>query len=164
MENKITTVYVPGAEMAQLVRAVHEKGAAFQFTVTGASMKPAVRHNDVVTLSPLGDIPPMPGEVVAAAPAGDTSSRLVLHRVAAVKKGLFTIKGDNLRHPDAHVPLENISGVVTRIERQGKVISWPDRFKHPFKARLFFRFCLIYTRLRFYFMVAFCKKLRKNFC
>ena len=49
----------------ELIEAVHEKGASFRFQAKGYSMTPAIRNGDVITVSPLRDIEPRRGDVVA---------------------------------------------------------------------------------------------------
>jgi len=115
----------------------HEKGADFRFKAAGYSMTPAIRSNDVITISPLKEIPPFVGEVAAFRHAH--TDRLMIHRVVRKKKGIFFIKGDRARHMDGNIPLENILGVVTRVERGGRAVFWPDRFRHPLRAKLYAR-------------------------
>jgi hypothetical protein len=146
-EKKKEELSLPNTAMMELLRAVHDKGAAFRFKAAGFSMTPSIRNNDVITISPLKEIPPAVGEVVAF--RHPRSNRLLIHRVVRKKHGTFFFRGDNLRQTDSHIPRENILGVVTRVERRGRVLSWPDRFRHPLRARLYFRGYLAYTNIRF---------------
>lgn len=126
-----------GADMIGLVLAVHEKGAAFRFKAAGSSMKPFIRSGDVLTLSPLQGLPPLVGEVVAF--RHPQTHRLMVHRVVRRVNDSYFIKGDNLKKMDAHIPLDNILGVVTKVERKDKAIFWPNRFHHFLLARLYFK-------------------------
>jgi phage repressor protein C with HTH and peptisase S24 domain len=146
-QEKPTIVTVSAPDMIGLVKTVHEKGAAFRFKAAGSSMRPAICHNDMITIFPLKGMPPLKGEVVAFRQPG--TNGLLIHRVVRKKQGTFFIRGDNLRQTDAHVPLENILGVVTRVERRGRKLYRPDRFRHPLWARLYFRAYLVYTGIRF---------------
>lgn len=146
IEKKQEGVFIPGADMAELIAAVREKGADFRFKAPGMSMRPAVRHNDLVTLSPSRDIPPFTGEVVAF--RHPQTNRVFLHRVITKKGAFYSIRGDSLLWVDKHIPEENILGVVTGVERDGKAISWPHRFHHSLRARLYFRSYLVYLFLR----------------
>lgn len=146
-ENKKEELSIPGAAVMELLSAVHEKGAAFRFKAAGLSMTPAICNNDVITISPPEEIPPFVGEVVAF--RHPRTGRLLVHRVVRKKQGAFNIRGDSLRCTDSHIPRENILGVVTAVERQGRVLFWPDRFRHPFWARLYFRGYLAYRIMRF---------------
>lgn len=151
-EEKKEGLSLSSSEVMELLHAVHEKGADFRFKAAGFSMKPSIRNNDVITISPLKEIPPSVGEVVAF--RHPRSNRLLIHRVVRKKHGTFFIRGDNLRQIDSHIPLENILGVVTRIERQGRVLFWPDRFRHPSRARLYFRGYLVYLKIRYRLRIA----------
>lgn len=150
-EEKKEVLCISGPEVIELMQEVHEKGAAFRFKVAGLSMKPSICNNDVITLSHLKKFSPFVGEVVAL--FQPENSRFMLHRVVKKewKKGqtLYSIKGDNLRQIDARVTLEDILGIVTKVERRGKDIFWPDRFRHPFWARLYFRGYRDYTKMRY---------------
>jgi hypothetical protein len=139
-------VSISGPDMMELLRTVHEKGAAFRFKATGSSMRPCIRNNDMVTVSPLKGIPPFVGEVVAF--RHPHTNRLILHRVVRKREHSFFIKGDNLRVIDSHIPGENILGVVTTVERKGKAILWPDRFRHRFLAKRYFKGYIFYLNIR----------------
>lgn len=145
-EKKQEGVYIPGADMAELIAAVRERGADFRFKAPGMSMRPAIRHNDLITLSPYREIPPFTGEVVAF--RHPQTKRLFLHRVIRKKETFYSIRGDSLLWVDERIPEENILGVVTKVERGGKAIFWPHRFRRPIRARLYFRSYLIYLFLR----------------
>ena len=138
-------IFFSGSDMAGLLRAVQKKGAAFRFKATGISMKPSILDGDVLLVSPLPGISPYRGEVVAF--CHPQTNRLILHRVVRVKGESYFIRGDNLRRVD-HVERENILGVVTKIERRGKMIFWPDRFRRPVLSRLYLKGYLVYLYLR----------------
>jgi hypothetical protein len=146
-ENKKEELSITGTAVMELVRAVHEKGAAFRFKAAGLSMTPSICNNDVITISPLEEILPFVGEVVAF--RHPRTGGLLIHRVVRKKQSTFNIRGDSLRYTDSHIPRENILGVVTAVERQGRGLFWPDRFHHPFWARLYFGGYLVYREMRF---------------
>jgi len=146
-ENKKEELSITGTAAMELLRAVHEKGASFRFKAAGLSMTPSICNHDVITVSPLEKIPPFVGEVVAF--RHPRTDRLLIHRVVRKKQGAFFIRGDSLRYTDSHIPRENILGVVTAVERRGRRLFWPDRFHHPFWAKLYFRGYLAYREIRF---------------
>jgi hypothetical protein len=94
----------------------------------------------------LKGILPFSGEVVAF--RHPQTDRLILHRVVRKRENSFFIKGDNLRVIDSHIPEENILGVVTKVERKGKAIFWPDRFRHRFLAKRYFKGYISYLNIR----------------
>lgn len=101
-----------------LLRAVLDKGKPFRFQATGGSMSPFVRDGDVITVSPLSDIPPRLGDVVAF--IRPESGKLVVHRVVGKRDGSYLIKGDSAPDCADVIPRANILGRVTRVERDGK--------------------------------------------
>jgi signal peptidase I len=145
-EKRQGEIYIPAGDVVELIAAVREKGADFRFKAPGGSMRPAIRNNDLVTLSPLQGLSPFAGEVVAF--RHPQSNRLFLHRVIRKKEKLYFIRGDRLQWVDKHIPVENILGVVTEVERSGKTIFWPHRFHRPKRARFYFGSFLIYLSLR----------------
>ena len=45
---------------------------------------------------------------------------MVVHRIVAASRGIFLIQGDNNPAPDGWIPLTNVLGRVTLVEREGK--------------------------------------------
>jgi signal peptidase I len=155
MKNKdsIQEVSISGKILVELLQAVHEKGANFCFKATGRSMRPSIHNNDLLTLSPLKEMLPFPGEVVGF--RHPRTRNLIVHRIIKADKKGYTIRGDNLTFQDSEIPREHIIGVVTRVERKGKTIFWPNRIQNRIRARIYFRFYLIYLMNR-----RFIKKIR----
>lgn len=139
-------VYISSSEIAELVTAVQKKGASFRFKVGGSSMNPAIRSDDRLTISALRGVLPFTGEIVAF--RRSTTGRMLVHRVIKRENESYFIRGDNQRYVAAHIPLEQVIGVITKIEHRGRAIRWPDRFAHPFLARIYFRLWLVYICLR----------------
>lgn len=87
--------------------------------VTGSSMLPLLRHlKDCVILEPIHSI--NVGDIVLF---DRRNGRYALHRV--IKKGTdtFTMAGDNQWHMEKDLPMDQIVGVVTAIERNGRRID-----------------------------------------
>jgi hypothetical protein len=146
VDKKKEEVFLSGPDIMELLRAVQKKGAAFRFKATGSSMRPCICNNDMITVSPLKGIPPFPGEVVAF--RHPQTDRLILHRVVRKREHSFFIKGDNIQVIESLIPEENILGVVTKVERQGKAIFWPDRFHYRFLAKCYFKGYMTYINIR----------------
>lgn len=121
--------------MRELIDSVHARDAAIRFRVGGQSMHPSLREGDIITLSPLGDMLPRRGEVVAF--QFPDREALVIHRVLRVTPDGWLIKGDNNTAPDGVIPAANLCGVVTGVERHGCALGWPDR-RHARRAWLAF--------------------------
>lgn len=120
--------------LIEIISALREKGASFRFQAKGFSMGPAIRDGDVITLSPLFSLIPRRGDVLAF--RHPDRLRMVVHRVLRKRKNSFYFKGDNTPAADGWKPVENILGLITRVERQGKNVFWPDR-RHAW-ARFYF--------------------------
>jgi signal peptidase I len=114
-------LFLSGAVLLELLRSVLEKGVPFRFQANGFSMSPFIRDGDVVTVSPLFDLTPHLGDVVAVIEPG--TGRLVLHRVVEKKGSSYITKGDNIAKEDGLVPTENILGFVTKVERKGERVA-----------------------------------------
>ncbi len=111
-----------GRALAQLIRAAVERGRPFRFQAPGLSMYPFIRHGDLVEISPIRE-PVRIGQVVAVAMPPD--GRLVVHRVVRRERTWVQTQGDNCDMPDAHVPMEDVLGVVTAVRRMGRRVRVP---------------------------------------
>jgi signal peptidase I len=143
-ENPENGIMLSAPEMMGLMEAVHQKGASFRFQAKGFSMTPSIRDGDVITVSPLGGGKPRRGDVVAFRHL--ESPRMLVHRVLRKKRDRFLIKGDNCSDADGWIPGENILGVITRVERQGKNVFWPNRLYAW--ARFYFRLYIFWAPVR----------------
>jgi hypothetical protein len=109
---------VPGPALIELLRATLVEGTPFRFRARGFSMDPFIRDDDVITVSPLVDHPPGPGDVVAF--VQENAERLLVHRVIRVKESSYVIKGDNSAGAYGLIPGSNILGWVKKVERNNK--------------------------------------------
>jgi len=131
--------------LIDLIENILAKKAAFRFKVKGFSMLPFIREDDIVTVTPLSKLAVGLGRPVAF--VHPFSKKLVIHRIVAVRKDYYLIKGDNCFDSDGRVRKENILGSVSRIERGGKKALWclgPERFLIVFLSRMriiTFAFC-----------------------
>jgi signal peptidase I len=125
-----------GTAIIALLSAVHEKGADFRFRATGASMSPTIRDGDIITLSPPKGLKPVSGDILAF--RHPTTGKLIVHRVIKLSSDTFLGKGDNSLDPDGLIPMSNILGVVTRVERNGFSLFWPDIRRFSRVARIYF--------------------------
>ena len=121
----------------ELMQAVLSRNLPFRFCARGWSMAPFIHNGDVITVSPLQHPMPGIGEVVAFIRPGQ--ERLVVHRMVARHDKVVIFQGDNeLGNPEESIPLENLLGTVTKIQRNGHnvwiglgieryVIAWLSR-------------------------------------
>jgi len=134
---KDAEISLSGTAVIALLSAVHEKGADFRFRASGASMSPTIRNGDIITLSPPKRFKPASGDILAF--RHPETGKLIIHRAITVSSDTFLAKGDNSLDPDGHIPLSNILGVVTRVERNGFSLFWPDIRRFSGAARIYFR-------------------------
>ena len=125
-----------GRALVDLLRAVLNKGVPVRFQAKGFSMSPFIKNNDVVTISPLQGTRPGLGDIIAF--VHPETQGLCIHRIVRNKDGFFVTKGDNRSETEESVPIENILGSVTRVERDGKQVFLglgPERFLIAFLGR-----------------------------
>lgn len=104
------------------IRTWHElglEGSMLPVTITldGDSMRPLIRRGkDRVTILPLmRDI--KIGDVVLFCGGKE---RYVVHRVYKLREGWVRTLGDNCLNPDPWMPLEQVWGLIVRMERGGR--------------------------------------------
>ncbi len=114
-----------GEALTELLRAVLAKGRPFRFRARGWSMSPFIKDGDVVTVAPLAGRRPRTGHVVAFLHPG--TGNVAIHRVVRMKDGRFSVRGDNAYDPDGLLTADRILGVVTRIERDGRLVRGAGR-------------------------------------
>ena len=155
-------VSLSGEALIDLLLAVHEKGADFRFRATGLSMYPTIRDGDIITLSPLKGLHPVSTDIVAF--RHPDTGKLVVHRIIGISSESFEASGDNSEESDGQIPLSNILGLVTQLERNGYAIFWPDSRKFPFLARIYFKLYFTFIRLekRIYAVCTKIIRYRKN--
>lgn len=135
------TLLLSRQALLTLLYAVQERGVACHLCVSGTSMWPSIRHDDLVTIAPLQGLLPSPGEVVAF--HHPDSHKLVIHRVLRVCGEMYEMKGDNNHFSDGQVPLGHIFGRIVKVERKGRTLCWLDRRRHPWWTARYYRLTLL---------------------
>lgn len=107
-------------ELIELLKSVLAKGLSFRFQAKGHSMSPFTKDGDVVTISALNNLSVGFGKLVAF--IHSRTGKLVIHRVVGKSKKGYLIKGDIILQTDGLIRREDILGVVTKIERAGRVV------------------------------------------
>ncbi len=115
-----------GKNLISLMGAILERNADFRFQAKGHSMSPFIRNMDIVTISSLPQYKPETGDIVAVLLIGKES--IVVHRVVGKKKEKFIIKGDNNKIRDGLFEQNQIIGLVSKVERNGKRIMFGQGF------------------------------------
>ena len=110
---------LPGQALMPVIRDALSRGQRVRMTVTGSSMWPLLRDNDVVELEPtpaprLGDM-----VLVQTNPQG-AADRYALHRVVRVHGSeTFFVRGDAQPHPEGPFALPALLGRVTTVWHNG---------------------------------------------
>jgi hypothetical protein len=114
-------ILLSGAALEELMRDVISKDKRFRFRAKGFSMSPFIRDGDLITVSPLAGAPLAVGDVVAF--INPPADKLTVHRIVTIKPDGLLIRGDNQAAlGDGLIPVPNILGRVTLVERGGKII------------------------------------------
>ena len=101
--------------------AVDGFAPAMRITLNGYSMDPLIRfRKDYVTIEQL-KAKPVRGDIVLFSDPNN-EERYVVHRVWKMKDNSVMTWGDNCPGPDGWIPLDNIWGKVTLIERGNRRI------------------------------------------
>lgn len=120
-EIKAEDLYLSNDALLSLMTAVFEKGLPFRFRARGWSMAPFIKDGDVITVSPLNKREPGLGDVIAF--KHPVKNRVVVHRVIGKKDPELIIHGDGVEdNSDEIIPLENLLGQVTEVNREGKKV------------------------------------------
>ncbi len=106
-------------QMMPIVSSALERGQHVRLTVTGGSMRPFLQGGGAVELEPLKSLPTRGDIVLVRCGAG--SDRYVLHRVVRVRDDKFFIRGDAQPHCEGPFTREDILGVATTYEFNGRV-------------------------------------------
>jgi hypothetical protein len=97
-------------------------------------MYPSIRDGDVITVSPVRNYNPAPGDIAAF--RHPVNGNLVVHRLRSFRDNRFLGAGDNTDSPDGWIPAGELLGIVTCIERNGRAVAIRSRHQHPFRALL----------------------------
>jgi hypothetical protein len=129
-----------------------------RFEADGLSMLPLIRPGDVVHVAALTELTPRLGDVVAV--RGMPGGGLLVHRVVRCRGGKALVRGDNTTIANGEFAREDVLGIVTAVERNGRqawfgagrwgrLVAWAVRTGLVNKAnRACLKFRSAVTRLR----------------
>lgn len=103
-----------------LLRSMMAHGSPLRMVARGFSMAPFIRDQDTLTIAPAHGRAPRLGEVVAVSLPG--AGQLAVHRIVARVGSRWLVRGDNASEPDGVVGPDDIVGIVTRVERDGREV------------------------------------------
>jgi phage repressor protein C with HTH and peptisase S24 domain len=124
-------------DAAEVIIDLLQRGHAVEFCVRGDSMHPVIREDDSVHVEPSRDV--RLGDVVLTL----ATRGLTAHRVIAQHGDTIVTRGDNTPEADAPVPLAQVLGKVTWVERAGErrevareygFVRWLRRTRNSFRS------------------------------
>lgn len=107
-------------DIEHIIREMLDMGKSFKISPNGCSMMPLIRQgaDSVYIKKPTGRLKKYD---IAFFKRDDGS--FILHRVIRVRKNSYVFCGDAQLYPESGITDRHIIGVVTEIERDGKVFS-----------------------------------------
>lgn len=135
--NSKEEISLDGSALTEILREACARKASLRFKARGYSMSPFIKDGDILTVSSLNGRPVDSGDVVAF--KCPRNNKLVIHRAVARKKDGYLIKGDNCVHADCLTYRQNILGIVVKVEREGKDITFgigPERILIALLSRI----------------------------
>jgi hypothetical protein len=135
---KATEIQLSGQALVDLMQEIFARGMTFRFKATGGSMLPFIINGDVITFTPIANHTPRIGEVVAF--IHPETNNLIVHRIIGQKGSSRLFRGDAVTdQTDGLIPIQNLLGRVSQIERNGRQI-WlglgPERVLIAWLSRL----------------------------
>ncbi len=103
---------------SRLIEEYYKNGDEIFGLTVGESMYPLFRSDkDVATVKRLSDIPKVNDVLLYKIPNDD---KLVLHRLIKLTENGMVIRGDNCYFKETNITFDDIIGVMTSFERNGK--------------------------------------------
>lgn len=130
-DSPLVCVALDGSELGALVEELASRGVSVRMLARGGSMSPWIRDGDVVTVTRR---PARLGDVVGFRRAG--TGRLTMHRIVRRALDGWVVRGDRAETEDGFLPREEVLGVVTRVERKGRVEFLPRGVAGVWLARV----------------------------
>jgi signal peptidase I len=117
------------AAFAGVVSEVLSRGHSVRFRAKGASMHPAIRDGEIVTVAPVQPAEIRRGDVILYRFRGG----VIAHRVASIGRGtagtlVFVVRGDAFHGCDEPVDESALLGRVVTAERGGRALD-PSAFR-----------------------------------
>jgi signal peptidase I len=128
----------------RLARSLIAEGKMVRCKAAGASMFPAIRDGDLVTLSPVDPERLKPGQVIAFETSSGT---LTIHRLVVTRSHdghlTFVTRGDARLGNDAPFGADRLVGQVVEVRRDGRQVAvagpaclWLARLRLRIRAKL----------------------------
>lgn len=135
-----------GNELLGLIKDVQKKGGSLRFRAGGYSMKPSIRNNDLIKISPLPERGIFKGDIVLFRKS--ENSQIVVHRIVKKRADSYLVKGDNSLEDDGWITGDKIHGIVSEIKRNGRSIQLPGLSGNTLPNRVFLFFFMLFIKVR----------------
>ena len=114
-------LYLSNDGQLTLLMSVLERGASMRMIARGNSMHPFIKDRDILQIVPLKNRLLCVGDVVAF--KHPESGHLIIHRIIDQSGDEWLIRGDNSENNDGVIKCDEIFGLVSRVERAGKIVT-----------------------------------------
>lgn len=135
------------SQFPNISEEIIKNGNAIRFTVSGVSMGPFLKSDDVVEVEPVEVSDISPGSIIFYK---HDNGRAIVHRVIRKRvnaEGVYLVtKGDAVRVFDLPISEKQVLGRVTSVERSGRTVDWTKfrmkavgwalAYGHPFSYRI----------------------------
>ena len=139
-------------ELVPQMQKLISNNQGFWVAVTGKSMVPTLNHlKDRVFISPI-DRKVKKGDILLTVTEGRKGKHCLLHRVIKCKGDMLYYRGDGKINREGPLPARDVIGIVTQIERNGKIV-----LANNFYYKLWHAFWRKIILLKHYIMVVFSK-------
>ena len=118
LSNLDSNLKISNLNLKNLITDVFKNYKKVRFNAHGQSMSPFIKDGDIVTLKPYSAHDLIKPGDIAAVHRGN--KKIIVHRITRIDGEKILLKGDNCIEFDGHFIKENIMGIVTNIERNGK--------------------------------------------
>ena len=113
---------ISGIDFEQLASGLLEEGNMLRFRAHGNSMLPFVKNNDIIVVSPIESNNIKKGDIIFYQGKGGSP---IAHRVISLTAGneFIFVRGDGYIGGTEKIPVEKVTGIVCKIERNNKTIE-----------------------------------------
>lgn len=128
---------IASKEFGGIAETLLSEGTAISFVARGWSMYPTIQNGDTLTVEPSRNRPPSLRDVVLARLGAE---RIVVHRIVQLPTpgdpDFVTLRGDASRDGEEQVPIADVWGRVTRVERRGVEVPLAPRAPTPIERAI----------------------------
>ncbi|MDO4814977.1 MAG: S24/S26 family peptidase [Bacillota bacterium] len=133
-------------EYISMLKELVEEGHEVSVKISGTSMLPFLRQNRDTAYFKAPDRELRPGDIVFFQ---RSSGDYILHRICKIENNRYYLIGDAQKTVEGPIFREQIFALVTRVERNGKIVK-PGDLQWDFYAKLWLRIIPLRSRLMYF--------------